>query len=65
MTTPEVDPSAELRRLRLQAGLTQTRLAREAGCSRSHLCNIERGRRRPAFLEPALRDALARLQGRR
>src|SRR5207247_11398638 len=43
-----VDPK-QLKRLRLQLGMTQTRLAREAGVSQSLVAKIEAGMVDPAF----------------
>lgn len=39
--------AAELRAIRLQAGLTQEELAQELGCSRIAIGRYETGRRRP------------------
>src|SRR2546428_5574292 len=43
-----VDPK-QLKRLRLQLGMTQARLAREAGVSQSLIAKIEAGMGYPAF----------------
>src|SRR5256712_11757725 len=48
MTLALVDPR-QLKRLRLQLGMTQARLAREAGVSQSLIAKIEAGVVDPAF----------------
>src|SRR2546422_7740370 len=48
MTLALVDPR-QLKRLRLQLGMTQARLAREAGVSQSLIAKIEAGMVDPAF----------------
>lgn len=45
-----------LAELRVARGLSQSALARAAGCSAAHLCDIENGRRSPS---PGLASRLA------
>ena len=42
MTHPNQDP-ARLRRKRIEAGLSQTALAKRAGVTKSHVSQVERG----------------------
>lgn len=51
-------PWTWLRRQRLKAGYSQTRLATEAGTAVSHICKVEAGQR---GLSPDLRCRIARI----
>lgn len=54
-------PGAEIRRLRLQRGMSLRELGEKSGVSYSTICEIERGRRRPSH--KTLRRILAVLRG--
>lgn len=45
---------SDLRRLRLDAGISQAALSRASGISRAEICRLEKGERSPAFLTLAL-----------
>ncbi|MBM3460896.1 MAG: helix-turn-helix transcriptional regulator [Armatimonadetes bacterium] len=49
MTEVVTSLPARVRRFREERGLSQTKLARRSGISRSHLCEIEKGKTRPSL----------------